>query len=65
MKKMYIVTLNYYDFYFEDRNTALDFADMAFEASKDSDRTIKISMVIEPQEEEKDENDTEEAESNE
>ena len=46
-KKMYKVTLNYYDFIFEDRQTALDFADMAFEASTDSDRTIKISMYIE------------------
>lgn len=56
MKKVYVVTLNYYDFYFEDRQTALDFADMAFEASRDRDRTIKITMGIEAAEEAEDEN---------
>lgn len=51
MVKKYIVSLGYYDYRFEDRNTALDFAEMAFDAQEEN-KSVSVKFVKEEEQEE-------------
>lgn len=51
MANKYRVKLGYYGYTFDDRSTALDFADMAVEAAEE-ERSVSIEVIKEKEEEE-------------
>ena len=51
--KKYRVKLGYYGYVFDDRNTALDFADMAIDAAEE-ERSVSIEVIKEEETEEED-----------
>ena len=53
MANKYRVRLGYYGYTFDDRNTALDFADMAIEAAEE-ERSVSIELIKEAEKEEED-----------
>ena len=54
MANKYRVKLGYYGYTFDDRNTALDFADMAIEAAEE-ERGVSIELIKETETEKEEE----------